>query len=370
MKMIHNHQLRGVKWIAHHCKTLTLAVALAALSSTAAMGQQSSNNIDWLKDFTSRMEFHGYAQGGYSWQDANGRQVNDFNLKRTLFWAKARITDRWSFLFMYDFSSVVQEFYTDYRFSKDNAFTVRLGQFKHSFSMENPLSPTMLELIDVYSQASLFLAGEGPDPLNGVNYGRDMGLMVYGSLFSNHLLYELAVMNGQGINRRDGNNYKDLIAKLDFRPVDGFRVVCSAQKGKGHAVGTAAWNPGVALGDDYTRDRVSVGAEWKMPTTAGAQSASGGVSVRGEFMAGKDGDVNSRGGYLTGCVPIGKGVDIVASADYFDRNTDMDYAQTQLTGGIQYWFFKKCRLQLQYTRTFSDFQDDYNWLQAQVQVAF
>ena len=253
---------------------------------------------------------------------------------------------------------------------KDNAFTVRLGQFKHSFSMENPLSPTMLELIDVYSQASLFLAGEGPDPLNGVNYGRDMGLMVFGSLFSNHLLYELAVMNGQGINRRDGNNYKDLIAKLDFRPVDGFRVVCSAQKGKGHAVGTAAWNPGVALGDDYTRDRVSVGAEWKMPTTAGAQSASGGVSVRGEFMAGKDGDVNSRGGYLTGCVPIGKGVDIVASADYFDRNTDMDYAQTQLTGGIQYWFFKKCRLQLQYTRTFSDFQDDYNWLQAQVQVAF
>ena len=236
--------------------------------------------------------------------------------------------------------------------------------------MENPLSPTMLELVDVYSQASLFLAGEGPDPLHGVNYGRDMGLMLYGSLFNNHLLYELAVMNGQGINRRDGNNHKDLIAKLDYRPIDGLRIVGSAQKGKGHAIGTAAWNPGIEEGDDYDRDRVSIGAEWKHPTVAGQKSTSGGISVRAEWMAGKDGDVTSRGGYITGCVPVGGGVDIVASADYFDRNIDMKYYQTQLTGGLQYWFYKKCRLQLQYTRTFSHFQDDYNWLQAQVQVAF
>lgn len=358
--------------MGRHAKRATLAVALAAMSSTAAMGQQTEKKqgIDWLKELTSRIELHGYAQGGYSWNDANGKQTNDFNLKRTLFWAKARITDRWSFLFMHDFSSVVQEFYTDYRFSNDNSFNVRLGQFKHSFSMENPLSPTMLELIDVYSQASLFLAGEGPDPLHGVNYGRDMGLMVYGSLFDNHLLYELALMNGQGINRRDGNNNKDVILKLDYRPIDGLRLVVSGQKGKGHAVGTAAWNPDIKEGDDYTRDRLSFGAEWKQPTAAGAKSATGGVSVRGEWMLGKDGDVTSRGGYITGCVPLGGGVDVVASADYFDRNIDMNYSQTQLTGGLQYWFFKKCRLQLQYTRTFSKFQDDYNWLQAQVQVAF
>ncbi len=351
-------------------KTWTLAATMALFSSTAAMGQQTNNSPDWLKDFTSRIELHGYAQGGYSWQDKNGKDVNDFNLKRTLFWAKARITDRWSFLFMYDFSSVVQEFYTDYRFSKDQSLSVRLGQFKHSFSMENPLSPTMLELVDVYSQAALYLAGEGPDPLNGVNYGRDMGLMVYGSLFNSHLIYELAVMNGQGINCRDGNNNKDLIVKLDYRPLDGFRIVGTAQKGKGHAVGVAAWNPGVQLGDDYRRDRVSIGAEWKKATEAGKASASGGISIRGEYMAGKDGDVTSRGGYLTGSVALGKGVDIIASADYYDHNIDMDYGQTQLTGGIQYWFYKKCRLQLQYTRTLSDYQDDYNWLQAQVQVAF
>ena len=164
----------------------TLAVALAALSSTAAMGQEKKE-VDWMKDLTSRITLNGYAQAGWSYQDINGKKQNAYNLKRTLLWAKARITDRWSFLFMHDFSSVVQEFYTDYRISNDNALSVRLGQFKHSYSMENPLSPTQLELIDVYSQAVLYLAGEGPDPLNGVNYGRDMGLMVYGDLLQNHL---------------------------------------------------------------------------------------------------------------------------------------------------------------------------------------
>lgn len=348
----------------------TLAVLMAVFSSTAAMGQQpqsttseaTSQPSEWLQDLTSRIELHGYAQGGYSYDNANGKTNSNFNLKRTLFWAKARITDRWYFLFMHDFSSVVQEFYTDYRFSKNKELTVRLGQFKHSFSMENPLSPTQLELIDVYSQAVLYLAGEGPDPLNGVNYGRDLGLMVYGDLFKDKLHYELAVMNGQGINKKDGNSDKDIIAKLEYKPIEHLRIVTSAQKGRGHAVGTAAWNPSVKEGDDYRRDRISIGAEWKSKD----------INLRGEYLAGKDGKVTSRGGYLTACIPIKavKGLDAIGSADYYDRNTDMEYDQTNATVGLQYWFYKKCRIQLQYTRCWRQFDKDYDWLQAQVQVAF
>ena len=107
----------------------TLAVALAVFSSVAAMGQQKSSETDWLKDFTSRITLNGYAQGGWSYQNPNEVKTNSYNLKRTLLWAKARITDRWSFMFMHDFSSVVQEYYTDYRISNDNALTVRVGQF-------------------------------------------------------------------------------------------------------------------------------------------------------------------------------------------------------------------------------------------------
>ena len=352
-------------------KPLLFLLAAIAGQGTHAQTTPAKGETDWTRNFTERIQFAGYAQGGYSWQDGNGQQANDFNLKRTLLWAKARITDRWSFLFMYDFSSVVQEFYADYRVSNDRSLSVRLGQFKHSYTIENPLSPTQLELVDVYSQAVLYLAGEGPDPLNGVNYGRDMGLMVYGDLLKDHLHYELALMNGQGINRRDGNNKKDIIARIEWKPADGLRLVASGQKGTGHAVGEAEWNPGVKEGDDYRRDRYSVGLEYKFGSLAPGQfKEARPVSLRAEWLGGKDGDVASRGGYLTACVPLFGGVDAVASADYFDRNIGLDYSQTQATVGLQYWFFRKCRLQLQYTRTWSQFQKDYNWLQGQLQVAF
>lgn len=278
------------------CKLRTLAILAAMGLCTMANAQQKDSDIDWMKDFTSRITLNGYAQGGWSYQDPNGQKTNAYNLKRTLLWAKARITDRWSFMFMHDFSSVVQEFYTDYRLSKGNELTVRLGQFKHSYTMENPMSPTQLELVDVYSQAVLYLAGEGPDPLNGVNYGRDMGLEVYGDLAKGVLHYELALMSGQGINRKDLNNQKDFIAKLELRPVDGFRVVASGYLGTGCAVGTAKWNPDIQVGDNYKRNRYSIGAEYKTQAyTGGKYKEARPASIRAEWLGGQDGKVGSRG---------------------------------------------------------------------------
>ena len=356
------------------CKLRLLTVLAAMGLCTMASAQQKDNEVDWMKDFTSRITLNGYAQGGWSYQNPNGKPQNAYNLKRTLLWAKARITDRWSFMFMHDFSSVVQEYYTDYRVTKGNELTVRLGQFKHAYTMENPMSPTQLELVDVYSQAVLYLAGEGPDPLNGVNYGRDMGLEVYGDLANGVLHYNLALMSGQGINRKDQNNQKDFIAKLELRPVDGFRIVASGYLGTGCAVGTAAWNPDIKVGDNYKRNRYSVGAEYKtQPYTGSKYKEARPASVRAEWLGGQDGKVGSRGGYVTTCIPVVDALDVVASGETFDRNTKVEgWDQTNLTVGLQYWFYKKCRMQLQYTRCMCGdmIGKDYNWVQAQMQVAF
>jgi len=355
---------------------MKLRIALLALMTTAvttATLGQKAQDPDWMTDLSSRITLNGYAQGGWSYQDVNGQKTNTYNLKRTLLWAKARITDRWSFLFMHDFSSVVQEFYTDYRVTRGKELAFRLGQFKHSYTMENPLSPTQLELIDVYSQAVLYLAGEGPDPLNGVNYGRDMGLMAYGDLFGSTLHYELALMSGQGVNRRDMNNQKDFIAKLELRPADGLRLVASGYLGTGCALDSAAWNT-ISRGDNYRRNRYSVGLEYKTrPYSEGQYKEARPASLRAEWLGGQDGDVGSRGGYVTLCIPVVDALDIVASGETFNRNTTVDgWDQTNLTLGLQYWYYKKCRLQLQYSRCLCGdmIGKDYNWLQAQVQVAF
>ena len=351
-----------------------MTAAITVACSSAALGQnKSTEGIDWMQELKSRITINGYMQGGYEYSDKGGNTTSSFSFKRAIFWGRARITDRWSFMFMNNFalSKGVLEFWTDYRITNNKALTVRVGQFQHPFSMESPLTPVMLELIDITSQSVTNLAN-GYEPLLGPNYGRDQGIMLLGDLFNDHFHYELAVMNGQGINTADGNSDKDVILKLEYRPSKEFRLVASGQKGRGHAVNTVAWND-IAVGDDYRRDRVSFGGELKVPTLLGRQSSSGGINLRSEFLAGKDGDVSSRGAYLTGSVALGKGVDVIASADYYDRNTSTSgWQQTNVTGGVQYWFYPKCRLQLQYTHSFCGhlMGDDYNRVQAQVQVAF
>ena len=159
-------------------------ISLMMLFSLTASAQKEQKELDWMNELSSRITLNGYAQAGYAYTDQEGANPkSSYNLKRTLLWAKARITDRWFFLFMHDFNSVVQEFYTDYRVTKGKELTIRLGQFKNSFSMENPLSPVQLELVDVCSQAVTCYAG-CYDPLYGLHYGRDLGLELYGDLFN------------------------------------------------------------------------------------------------------------------------------------------------------------------------------------------
>jgi hypothetical protein len=319
-------------------KTVFLTVVTVAISHTALMAQNNDKMPDWAKDVTERLQFHGYAQGGFNYNHKGGEDTQTFELKRVIFWTNAQITDRWSFLFMHDFSSVVQEYYTDFRVSNNKALTVRLGQFKNCLSYENPLSPTSMEAIDVYSEGVTYLTGCGSDPLLGVQYGRDLGLALFGETNNGMLHYELEVMNGQGINKKDGNKEKDFIGRLEFRPVKGLNLIATGQIGRGHAIANSLYNPDIHEGDNYKRNRWTAGFDYK----------SSAFNVHGEYLEGKDGSVTSRGAYVTGNVPLGKGVDLVGSYDFFNFNTSAGMDQHKVIAGLQYWFYKKCRVQLQY----------------------
>lgn len=311
----------------------------AAASLAEQLSISKDNAPDWMADVASRIQLHGYAQGWYYAQHAGGKNTNTFLCKRTLFWANAKITDRWSFLFMHDFNSVVQEYYTDYRVSNDNMLTVRFGQFKNALSYENPLSPTAMETIDVYSEGVTYLTGCGSDPLNGVQYGRDQGISVYGETTNKKFRYEVQVMNGSGINMRDKNNQKDVIGRLEYRPAKGLNLCATGQLGKGNALKTSVFNPALKVGDDYRRDRWTVGFDYKSRP----------FNVHGEYLEGKDADVTSRGAYVTGSIAlVPQKWDLVASYDYFNFNTDLKQDMHKAVVGVQYWFFKKCRFQAQY----------------------
>ena len=314
-----------------------------SLAQQLNMNQSTAKGPDWMADVASRIQLHGYAQGWYYYQNANGKKSNTFLCKRTLLWANAQITDRWSFLFMHDFNSVVQEYYTDFRVTKNNMLTVRLGQFKNALSYENPLSPTAMETIDVYSEGVTYLTGCGTDALNGVQYGRDQGISLYGETNDKLFRYEVQVMNGSGINMRDKNNEKDVIGRLELRPLKGLNLCATGQLGTGYALAPSVFNPAIKPGDNYTRNRFTVGFDYKSRP----------FNVHGEYLQGKDGDVTSRGGYVTGNVPLlqfkdKSSIDFVWSYDYFNFNTAQKMDMHKAVAGFQYWFFKKCRFQAQY----------------------
>lgn len=317
----------------------TVTSSPVAISSSATLAVAAESMPDWTRELVSRIQLHGYAQGGLNYSHKGGTDTNTFELKRVLFWANAQITDRWSFLFMHDFSSVVQEYYTDFRVTDNKALTIRLGQFKTGLSYENPLSPTSQEAIDVYSEGVTFLTGCGSDPLLGVQYGRDLGLSLFGETNDGKFRYELDIMNGQGINKKDGNAEKDFIGRLEWRPVKGMNIVATGQIGRGHAIAKSLYNPEIEIGQNYKRNRWTAGFDYKSKC----------LNLHGEYLEGRDGNAASRGAYVTGSVPLVQDkLDFVGSYDFFNFNTDLGMDQHKAIAGLQYWFYKKCRFQVQY----------------------
>ena len=193
---------------------------------------QDTHLNDVVNTLKERISLAGYAQVGYTYDDAGEKASNTFDIKRVIFMARGKITDKWSCYFMYSFANTgkILEAYTEYQFLPQ--LTARIGQFKTMYTIENPMSPCFVELINCYSQAVNYLAGiNGSDPLYGSNSGRDMGILIYGDLFKKKLSYNFAVMNGQGINLKDKNNQKDIVGSLMVHPLDWLSVGVSFIKG-------------------------------------------------------------------------------------------------------------------------------------------
>lgn len=341
--------------------TLALALSLP-LKAQVFKNENTQKVVNTLRE---RIKLSGYVQGAYT----ADRDENTFELKRAILMADGQITKQWRVYYMLDLKGPkTLEAYTEYKFHE--ALQVRFGQYKNPFSIENQISPTLIEQIETYSLVGNYLAGiSSADPLYGGHSGRDQGLMVFGNLVDkgayHALTYKLAVMNGQGINVKDKNTQKDLIAYLHYKPCAEATLAASIWEGRGHAIAESPYNPGLKTGDNYRRARWSAGAEVKTRL----------ADLRGEYMAGRDAGVRSQGYYVVGNLHLTDKLDLLASYDYLQRNKDMGNAaeQTNYIGGLQYWFYPRCRLQLVYTyrdNLHDPNQRGGNLLQAQVQVRF
>lgn len=339
-----------------------LIIVLSILSMHSTLIAQENKTLNQVVNtLKERISLAGYAQLGYTYDDAV-KPDNTFDIKRIIFMAHGKITDRWTCDFMYDFydSGMLLEIYTDYKLF--NGLTARIGEFKIPFTIENELSPTTVELIYCYSQSVCYLAGvSGSDKCYGMTSGRDIGLMLHGKLFNDFLQYKAAIINGQGMNSKDKNSQKDIVGNLMIYPLKWLSVGSSFIRGTGHAIADSEFT-GIKSGENYAKKRWSIGG---IVTTSK-------ISLRSEYLAGKDRNVKSEGFYVTGSLQLVRNFDLIASFDYFNPNKAADFKQNNYIAGLQYWFYPRCRLQAQYT--FCDKKGNRlknsNLIQTQVQVRF
>lgn len=351
----------------------TFTAFLLGLCLTATAQTDGKSLKDMAGAVADRVKVTGYAQAGYT-----ARTSDDYNsaeMYRAILMAGVDITPQFYAFFMHDFKSGdMQEYYMEWRPS--TALRFRFGQSKIEYSMENPMSPTVLESIAPMSQGVFWLCGY--DPLIGNPAGRDLGLMVYGDLFGGRLRYVLEAVNGSRTNAKDPDTQKNIIAKLEYKIAPNFRLSVSGQKGYNTAFAASAYNPRIAVGERYVQDRYAGGFEWKSKIAGTDYNRHRCATVRAEMLGGRDGDCHSFGGYMSAAVPVYRQLDIVAMADYFEYNTDLKARKAIVMGGVQYWIAKKCRLQVQYSfnklsQSMGNIQNskcNYSLIQAQAQVAF
>ena len=378
---------------------LLAMVAVAQPPQDSARGQRgpADKSPFFMDQLFKRFMVKGYAQGGYTYLEKDERnpqptfintpagqvagpptfpKANYFDVKRAYVFCRAQITDRWYFWFMYDFCGIVNEYYLDFAAIKGGKLNFRMGAFKHPYGLENPYSPTKQELIDVYSQATVYLAGCGSDLKYGTQYGRDMGILAYGDIADKHFHYELGILNGQGVSSsKDRNNKKDVVARLEVLPSNTFKIVASGQTGYGNALKKTNYTPNIDSAADYKRHRWAFGAEYK--STGHINNIADywhvrPLVIRAEYLGGKDGNNKSEGAYLTVGIPIAKTWDFVAAYDYFNYNKDLAGTETtKYVAGFQYWFYKQCRLQAQYIYTdTNDIIGSYSTIMLQTQFSF
>lgn len=302
---------------------------------------------------SEKVNLSGYAQTEYSYSsmdlsydpdgDGIGNPRNAFKINRIMLILDVDLTSRLKMYTMYDIAKAnLHEIWGEYTFHR--AFKVKFGQFKNPFSIESNMSPSVVEQIRG-SQAIQYLAGiNGTDVCFGATAGRDLGLQASGSFLKvrdDHDLftYRIGVFNGQGINMVDANNYKDAAGSLAVNPLKNWKIMGSFSIGHGHA---RADNPYGAFkaGDDYVRNRWGVGTEYTSKY----------ISFRAEYLEGKDADITSRGAYALANVHVLPFLDVILSYDYLNRNVAVADEYMDYIAGVQWNFYRKCRLQLQYLR--------------------
>jgi phosphate-selective porin OprO/OprP len=227
------------------------------------------------------------------------------------------------------------------------AATLRFGQFKVPFSLENQTSSGDLDTID----RSQVVTKVAPGQDNGAS-GRDIGAVLFGK--AAFLEYTIGVFNGSGINKADVDNRKDLAARLVVHPVSFLALAVAGYDGE--TVPSAGAAP-------VRRARLGLEAAMLLED----------ISLKAEFIQGEDGDTLRQGWYAQGgYFFLPKKLQGIVKFDSYDPDRNMALDRTDLwVLGLNWFLAGRTKLQVNFILTRDESGRTVNKaLQAQFQAAF
>lgn len=350
-------------------QVLTQAEADSIYNPPTVKEQKSSisQSLDKVRDLYPNTPY--VKLGGYSlfWHRYNDTKEikHDVNARVIFFNMSGKLTNDISYFILADVvNPLVYELYADWKAC--NALTFRVGQAKIPFSIENGISLTNLETA-VNTRSISALVGMADDVQflqNGRNNtGRDVGVQAIGSLplgtQKDFFQYAFGAFQGTGLITSEKDNSKDFSSMLLVQPVKGFRI------GGGAYFGEATYRKvGEETPNHHTRNR------WVASTDYVSDRFYG----RAEWLHGNDGGIKKEGLYGTGLYYIvPQKFNVMAKVDYYNQNKSTNNEVMDYTAGVNYYFFKQCRVALNYT--YSDYsakwnQKNSNQVTTQLQVVF
>lgn len=310
---------------------------IATLEAEQASTQKQLREPGIKSFFDKHMRISGYIQVGYEWVEDN---TSSFYLKRARFKVDGDLwKDKLDYCLQIEFASPkIVDAYV--RFKPMTQLNVQFGQFKIPFSIENTEYPPLKAEFIEYPMVLTRLVRMN-DVCGIASTGRDIGGQLYGSFFKRdgyHILsYNLAVMNGAGINRTDSNKSKDVVGRLMVRPVKNLLLSASYMFSE------------VPIGDNPYADASRYGF--------GAMYDCERFIVRSEYVVGHTAGVDAHGAYVTAGYRFNSPFTALARWEFFDQDkAQSGYRQVNYSVGVDYQPLKYLRMQLNYT--FSTFNSD------------
>lgn len=271
---------------------------IAELEARLTKAEKRAATWEKVKQY---IKISGFVQAAYDWTDADNSST--FHVRRArldfkgdLYRGKkgAMVDYRFYFdLARIPKSSPILDMWVRYRPVKE--FGVQFGQFKNKFSFEASISPSKYDFID-YSYAVCRLAKNSSDDVLGINMtARDFGIEFMGGFIHKEgysvLNYNVAILNGNGMNIKDNNKSKDIMARLTVKPMKELAIAGYYQWGENVLSAAKATEYGWTGSADYvTSHRWGGGIDYTTKK----------CFVRGEYIGGMTANLHSAGAYVSG----------------------------------------------------------------------